>query len=171
MAWEILRYHTDRISDITLLSVGSQQLYTLSIHWHKRFEFGKSRVHIWRWKSVIQNFIEEVTGNNSQYVTTTSFWHSNLLQATEHKELWWTTGCIKNSSFPLNVWTACYSKSIQSSTQYHRLLEKIKYYIQVHTTAGMSSTVCEKAKIGKLLMQSKTTTERSLRNLLKKQTS
>ena len=99
--------HTARISDITLHSVRSKQLYTPSIDWHRRFEFGKPCVHIPCWRSVIQNFNKETTGNNSQRVTSTSFWHYNLLQATEHKVLWWNTVCIQNSSFPLNVWSAC----------------------------------------------------------------
>ena len=81
MAWEISVIHTTRITDIALLCVRSQQLYTPSIDWHKRFQFRKSGVHIWRWSRqwVIQNFIEELTGNISKYVTTTSFSHSNWL--------------------------------------------------------------------------------------------
>jgi hypothetical protein len=90
-------HHIPTISDITLLSVRSQQLYTPSIDWYKRFQFGNSRLHIWWWRSVIQNCFEELTGNISQYVTTTSFWYSNLLQATEYRVLWWTTVCTKNS--------------------------------------------------------------------------
>jgi len=105
LACKISVIPTATISDIPSLSVRSQQLYTPSIDWHKRFQFGKSCVHIWCWRSVIQNYIEELTGNISQYVTTTSFWHSNLhvLKATEHKVLWWTTVCTKYSSFSLNV--------------------------------------------------------------------
>ena len=49
MAWEISVIHTARITDITLLCVRSQKLYTPSIDWHKRFQFRKSGVHIWRW--------------------------------------------------------------------------------------------------------------------------
>jgi len=95
LACEISVIPTATISDIPSLSVRSQQLYTPSIDWHKHFPFAKSRVHIWCWRSVIQNFIEEMTGNISQYVTTTSFWHSNLLQATERTVLWWTRVCTK----------------------------------------------------------------------------
>jgi len=60
MACEISVIPTATISDIPSLSFRSQQLYTPSIDWHKRFQFAKSHVHIWCWRSVIQNFIEEL---------------------------------------------------------------------------------------------------------------
>jgi hypothetical protein len=101
MACVIYVIPTATISDIPSLSVRSQQLYTPSIDWHKRFEFGRSCVHIWCWRTVIQNFIQELTGNISQYVTNPSFWHSSLLQATELKVLWWSTVCTKIPVSPL----------------------------------------------------------------------
>ena len=56
---EISVFHTATISDITLQSVRSQQLYTPSIDWHRRFEFDKPHVHVPSCRSVIQNFIED----------------------------------------------------------------------------------------------------------------
>ena len=74
----------------------------------------------------------------------------------------------KISSFNINVWTLRNSKIIQNSTQYGRLLQKIKDCIHVHATAGLSSTSMWKGEkeIAKLFLQPTTTTEWSLRTPL-----
>ena len=50
--WEISGLLADSGADITLVSVRSPQIHTLFIGWYKRFEFGKTRFQIPRWKSI-----------------------------------------------------------------------------------------------------------------------
>jgi len=73
-------------TDITLLSVRSTQLNTRFISWHKFFDFWKSRFPISRWSSIIQNFIVELSGYKSYYVTTLAFLTHSICYALQNAQ-------------------------------------------------------------------------------------
>ena len=86
-----------------------------NIGWHKCLDFGKSRLQIPRWRSIILNLIAELSVNTSYYVTITSFLILAIYCMLQNAE--WSYENSVHTNIPLMFWNASNSTTAQRSMQ------------------------------------------------------